>query len=61
VIILVGVFICALNFIKVESSEPAEGKTEAKTEMTTPAANGAKPAASETATPASDTTHTEKH
>ncbi len=34
VIILVGVFICAINLVKVESSSTEEG---AKTEMATPA------------------------
>jgi len=54
IIILVGVFICAVNFIKVESSSTEEGT---KTEMAKPAseAGDMKPNAAEAKEPAKST------
>jgi len=63
VLIIAGVFICAVNFIKVMGAEGAEekgGKEGAKTEMAAPATE--KKEAAATSEPAkTDTTHTEKH
>jgi hypothetical protein len=54
VIILVGVFICAINFVKVMSSESGE---DTKTEITKPAseAGDMKPNAAEAKAPAKST------
>lgn len=54
VIILVGVFICAINFVKVESGSAEEGT---KTEMAKPAteAGDMKPNAAEAKEPAKST------
>ena len=60
VVIIVGLFIAALNFIKAESGDETEGKSEAKTEMKAePAGENAEtkaeaPKSAETA-PATDT------
>lgn len=64
IIIVAGLFICAVNFVKVMSNEKEEGKTENKTEMTKPASEGEmKPAASENkaAEKTADTAHAGKH
>jgi len=53
VIILVGVFICAFNFVKTMSKEGEEGKEGAKTEMAKPASEAGemKSSASDAKTP----------
>ena len=64
VLIVAGVFICAVNFIKVMGAEGAEekaGKEGEKTEMAAPATEKKEAATKTEAAAKTDTAHTEKH
>jgi hypothetical protein len=64
VFILAGVFICALNFIKVmgsEGGEGKEGKEGAKTEVAAPAKDESKTEKPADAAPKTDAPKAEKH
>jgi hypothetical protein len=62
IVILVGLFICALNFIKIMSSEGEEGKEGAKTEMSKPSEKTEKTAEKPADTaPKADIPQNEKH
>jgi hypothetical protein len=66
VVILVGLFIAALNFISAESGDTEEGAKTEKTEMATPGTETASPATNvsdngHTEVPAANTTDSSKH